>query len=134
MCVYQKTFICLLALATAGCSLFKSDKPVAEGERIAVLTNETVVKPDVSMSDVKIALPRPHKNTEWTQNGGTPSHLVGHLESDNQLRGFWQSSFGTGSSKRDFLISTPVISHKVVFTIDAEGKVSAKRLDSGETI
>ena len=131
---YQKTFIFLLALTTAGCSLFKEDKPIAEGERIAVLTNETIVKPDVALDEVKIALPQPHKNIEWSQNGGSPSHLVGHLESDNQLQGFWQSSFGTGSSKRDSLISTPVIAHKVVFAIDAEGKVSAKRLDSGETI
>lgn len=134
MRLYRITLCCLLAFSTAGCGLFKEDKPVAEGQRIAVLSNETVVKPDVPLSDVHIALPTPHRNSDWSQSGGSASHLVGHLETGNQLKGFWSTSFGEGSSKRDFLISTPVISHKVVFTIDAEGKVSAKRLDSGETI
>ena len=125
---------CLFVCMVAGCSLFKDDKPVAEGERIAVLNNETIVKPDVAPDQVKIVLPQPHKNTEWTQRGGHASHLVGHLESENSLKGFWESSFGKGSSKRDFLITTPVIADKTAFMIDAEGKVSAKHLDSGETI
>lgn len=131
---YQTSLLCLLAFGAAGCSLFQDEKPIAEGERIAVLANETIVRPDVAKDEVIISLPRPHRNTEWSQNGGHASHLVGHLESGTQLQGFWQSNFGTGSSKRDFLISTPVIANKVAFMIDAEGKVSAKRLDSGETI
>ena len=131
---YRSTFICCLAALTASCSWFKDDKPVAEGERISVLTNETIVKPDVARDSVKISIPEPHRNDTWSQNGGHPTHHVGHLESGTQLKGFWESSFGTGSSKRDFLISSPVIASKVVFTIDADAKVSAKRLDSGETI
>ena len=131
---YTKTLICTLVLLTAGCSWFKEDKPVAQGERIAVLSNETIVKPDVARDTFKISLPEPHRNIAWSQNGGHPSHHVGHLESGTQLKGYWESSFGTGSSKRDFLISTPVIASKVAFTIDADAKVSAKRLDNGETI
>lgn len=131
---YQYTFICLALCATAGCSLFKSDKPVAEGERISVLSRETTLKPDAAPGSEQISLPRPHRNDEWSQNGGNASHFVGHLESGTQLQGFWHSRFGTGTSKRDFLISTPVIAKKTAFMIDAEGKVSAKRLEDGETV
>ena len=134
MFLSRVTVACTAVFLITGCSWFKSDKPIAEGERISVLTHETSVKPDVSIDSFKIKLPQAHSNEEWNQNGGNASHLMGHLKTDNELKGFWQSSFGTGSSKRDFLISSPVISHKVVFLIDAEGKVSAKRLDSGETI
>lgn len=134
MSTFRLPVSCLLACMVAGCSMFKEDKPVAEGERIAILTNETIVKPDVAPNTVKIVLPQPHRNAEWSQRGGHASHLVGHLESGNELKGAWESSFGEGSSKRDFLISTPVISDQAAFTIDAEGKVSAKHLDSGETI
>ena len=131
---YTKTLTCALVLLTAGCSWFKDEKPVAQGERISVLSNETIVKPDVARDTVKISIPEPHRNIAWSQSGGHASHHVGHLESGTQLKGFWESSFGTGSSKRDFLISTPVISDKAVFTIDADAVVSAKRLDNGETI
>ncbi len=131
---YKNTLICGLAALTAGCSWFANDKPIAQGERISVLTNETIVKPDVARDTIKISLPEPHRNAAWSQNGGHPSHHVGHLESGTQLKGFWESSFGTGSSKRDFLISSPVVANKAVFTIDADAKVSAKRLDNGETI
>ncbi len=131
---YKNTVTCILAAGLAGCGLFSKDKPVVEGERISVLSNETIVRPDYARDAVKISLPTPHRNNEWSQSGGSASHLTGHLESGSQLQSFWQSGFGEGSSKRDFLISTPVIAHKVVFAVDAEGLVSAKRLDSGETI
>lgn len=130
----KSTLLSLAILGLAGCGMFSEDKPIIEGERIAVLSNETVVKPDVNKKDLKIVLPRPYRNKEWSQNGGSSSHLAGHLETGNKLQGFWQSSFGNGSSKRDFLISTPVISNKAVFTIDADGLVSAKRLEDGRTI
>lgn len=131
---YKTTFTCMAVCLIAGCSWFKSDKPVAEGQRISVLTNETALKPDFPTGAVQITLPKPHRNADWSQNGGNATHHVGHLESGTQLQGFWESSFGEGRSKRDFLISTPVIYSGAVFAIDAEGKVSAKRLDNGKTI
>ena len=131
---YQKSLVLILAGALAGCGWFHDSKPVVEGERIAVLNNETAVKPDVAKSAIKITLPQPHRNTEWSQNGGNASHFMGHLESGTQLQGLWEDSFGTGSSKRDFLIATPVIANQTVFAIDAKGIVSAKKLSDGSTL
>jgi len=124
----------VLLISLTGCGFWSKDKPKIEGERISVLTSESVVRPDVAKGKAKISLPKPVRNSEWSQNGGNSFHVVGHPETGSQLKGFWQSDFGQGNSKRDFLISTPVIAHKVVFAIDAEGLVSARRLDDGMAI
>lgn len=134
MNIAKISFSYLLMGLITGCSFLNNDEPIVEGERISVLANETIVKPDVPFDEIKVVLPKPHRNSEWSQNGGHASHLVGHLESGNQLKGAWASDFGEGSSKRDFLISTPVIANKLAFMIDTDGKVSAKDIDSGETI
>lgn len=57
-----------------------------------------------------------------------------HLETGSKLKGFWESNFGNGNSKRDYLIAQPVIAYKVAFAIDADAVVSAYRLDNGERI
>lgn len=117
-----------------GCSLFGDDKIPLEGERISVLDGETALQPDYKPGQIKVVLPTPYMNTSWTQSGGNASHLMGHLVSGDKLKEKWESSFGDGDSKRDFLIATPVASHKVVFAIDANGIVSAFRLDKGKEI
>ena len=132
---YRRTLVLSAVLISlTGCGIWSKDKPKIEGDRISVLASENVIRPDVAKGTVKISLPKPVHNSEWSQNGGNSFHVGGHLETGNQLKGFWQNSFGQGNSKRDFLISTPVIAHKVVFTIDAEGLVSARRLDDGMAI
>ena len=121
-----------LALSTASCGLFSNDKILPEGERISVLSSETEIKPDYDAGFVKIKLPRPYLNKQWAQNGGNATHVMSHLQSGNTIDEFWTASFGEGASKRDFLIAAPVVAHQVVFAIDADAKVTARRLDDGE--
>ena len=92
----------------------------------------TELAPDYAPGEIKVTLPAPEDNSRWSQKGGNSEHLMGHLKAGDKLKEFWSSGFGTGSSKRDFLIASPVIAHKVVFAIDADGIVSAFRLDSGK--
>ncbi len=123
-----------LALSTASCGLFSNDKILPEGERISVLSSETEIKPDYDAGFVKIKLPRPYLNKQWAQNGGNATHVMSHLQSGNTIDEFWTASFGEGASKRDFLIAAPVVAHQVVFAIDADAKVTARRLDDGREI
>ena len=132
--MYKKLAFSGLCFLLASCSLFEKDKIALDGERISVLDNESALQPDYAPGEVKIVLPRPEANTSWTQNGGNSEHLMGHLLTGNKLKAKWDSGFGEGSSRRDFLIASPVIAHKVVFTIDAEAVVSAFRLDNGKKI
>lgn len=117
-----------------GCGLFGKEPLNIDGERINIIGEDSSLVPDYAPNEVKIRLPRPYKNTRWSQNGGNSQHLMGHLETDAKLKELWNSSFGEGTSKRDILIASSAVSNQAVFTIDAEGIVSAFRLDNGERI
>ena len=124
-------FACMLL---ASCGMFSEDKLVLDGERISVLNTETRLQPDYPEGEYKVVLPRPHINKSWSQSGGNSVHRMEHLQTESKLTRFWESNFGDGNSKRDYLIATPVVAYKVVFTIDANAIVSAYRLDNGERI
>ncbi len=125
----MKKLLSLCALiALCSCS---SDKKIAEGTRVSILSPLKVENVD---SNIKIKLPRPTKNTMWSQNGGNSQHFMGHLSSNETLKEAFDTSFGEGDSKRSFLISTPVIAHDVIFTIDADATLMAHRLDNGKEI
>lgn len=132
--LYRQALVSLLVLALAGCGLFGKDKLEIDGQRISILQETTSLAPDYAADEVKIKLPEPYKNVKWSQNGGNSQHLMGHLQSSNKLKELWDTSFGEGSSKRDYLIAAPIVAYQVVFAIDADGYVSAHRLDDGEQI
>ena len=124
----------VMVLSLSACGLFSSDKILPEGERISVLSGATEIKPDYDAGELKIRLPRPYLNKQWSQSGGNATHVMSHLMSGNTIDELWTASFGEGASKRDFLIAAPVVAHQVVFAIDADAKVTARRLDDGREI
>lgn len=123
-----------VAFGMSGCSLFGKEPLDIDGERISVMREDSSLSPDYAPGELKLRLPRPYSNLRWSQNGGNAQHLMGHLEANAKLKELWNSSFGSGTSKRDILIAAPVISNQVIFTIDAEAVVSAFRLDNGKRI
>lgn len=132
--MYRQALTLGLAMLLTGCGLFGKDKLEIDGERINVIKETADLAPDYAPGKVKIKLPAPYTNNQWSQSGGNAMHLMGHLEADSKLKEIWDSNFGEGSSKRDFLIASPIIAYKVVFAIDADGIVSAYRLDDGRKI
>ncbi len=130
----KKTVVSGAVLLTAACGLFSEEKIPLEGQRISVLEGSGVLQPDFKPGEIKITVPAPVMNSSWSQNGGNSRHLMQNPYSDNKLKEEWSSSFGSGDSKRDFLIAAPVAAYKVVFAIDADGIVSAFRMDSGKRI
>ena len=130
----SKTTTVVACMMLASCGMFSKDRLVLDGERISVLNTEAKVRPDYKEGEYKVVLPRPHINRSWSQSGGNSVHRMEHLQTGSKLTTFWDSNFGEGNSKRDYLIATPVIAYKVVFTIDADAKVSAYRLDNGKRI
>lgn len=121
-------------LAMTACSLFSEEKIPLEGDRISVLAGKTSLQPDFRPNEIKIVLPAPVLNTNWSQSGGNSIHMMQHLVTPVKLKENWDSSFGDGDSKRDFMIAAPVAANKVVFAIDANAIVSAFRLDNGKKI
>ncbi|MFI3241786.1 MAG: PQQ-binding-like beta-propeller repeat protein [Alphaproteobacteria bacterium] len=109
----------------------------ADVDKTLVGQREDVLAPlkaEAVNSDINITLPRPTVNRMWSQNGGNSQHFMGHLASADVLEEAFEESFGDGGSKRNFLISTPVVSHGAIFTIDAEALVMARRFDNGKRI
>ena len=130
-----KNTICAgLILALGACGLFSDEKIKLEGERLSVLSGSAKLQPDYPEGKVKIKLPEPVRNPRWSQDGGNSEHIMGHLAASSRLKKFWDAGFGEGSSKRDMLIAKPIIAHRVVFAIDADAIVTARRLDSGDQI
>ncbi len=121
-------------LMLSGCGFFGKEPLNIEGTRIDVIREDASLAPDYAPGEVKIKLPAPYVNPKWTQNGGNSMHLMGHLQADAKLKEVWSEGFGEGSSKRDYLIASPIIAYNVVFAIDADGVVSARRLDDGNQI
>lgn len=125
---------CLASLLLCGCSMFDKAPLDIEGERVSVVRESSNLKPDYAIGQSKIKLPRAQKNYSWTQRGATSEHIVGHLKAGGNLDELWQISFGEGSSKRNVLISSPVVLGRQVFTIDAEGIVRSFNLENGDEL
>ena len=131
---YRSVAACAIVLLVSGCGLFGKKPLDIDGERIDVIREDTSLAPDYATGEVKIKLPAPYVNNKWTQNGDNSMHLIGHLEAKTKLKKLWSKSFGKGSSKRDYLIASPIAAYGAVFAVDAEGIVTARRQDNGKQI
>ncbi len=122
--------VLLLALVPAGCSLVpdwlgEPEAPPLPGKRIAVLARESAPKPDPSLATIEVRLPPPRVNAAWPQAEGGPAHAAGHLALGDMPRRAWSVDIGVGSADDRRLLSPPVVAAGVVYTMDAEGQVSA---------
>ncbi len=125
---------CLAISALSGCGLFGKEPLDIDGDRINVIMENKSLAPDIEVANTKIKLPPPYVNKSWNQNGGSSTHFMGHLQSAPKLKELWNTDFGKGSSKRNHLIASPISAYGAVFAIDAEGVVTARRLDNGKEI
>lgn len=121
----------LLVGLLSGCGWFDEDeKPRLPGERKAVLLLDENVKADPGLADLKIALPEPVRNQNWTQAGGNPTHANHHLDAAKTLTAAWKVSIGQGSGGDGFL-NPPVVLGDTIFAIDSAVQVSAIDAASG---
>jgi outer membrane protein assembly factor BamB len=104
------------------------------GERVAVMLLERQLTADPQLADLPIRLPPPVVNPDWPQNGGTPSHAMHHLAADDDLALAWRAKIGSGASGDSQLLARPVVAEGRVYTMDAEGLISAFDVESGERV
>lgn len=127
-------FGCLIATTLSGCGIFDKAPLDITGERVSVIRENRNLKPDYTVRQIQVKLPRAKVNYSWEQNGLLSTHAGGHLKSGGNLDEIWDVSFGEGSSKRNILISTPVADANNLYTIDAEGVARAFNLVNGENV
>ena len=134
----------VLAVSLAGCggstmdtlskklaNPFSKKEVPLPGERIAVITDATLVDVDPAEAARPIQLPPPQANASWSEPGGAPGNNLGHLVLNDQLRKVWAADAGTGSSSSGRLSAVPLVADGKVFTLDAAGTVSAFSSASG---
>lgn len=123
---------CLFSVAVlSACS---NDKVLPKGTRISILDQISTVKPDVAPEDIKIIVPEASSVGEWLQTDMNAQHKSTNLKAGTSFAKVWSASFGKGNSKRDFLISKPLVKGQVVYTLDAAGMLTAFNLKDGEKI
>ncbi|MBR1600433.1 MAG: PQQ-binding-like beta-propeller repeat protein [Alphaproteobacteria bacterium] len=121
----------VLALILGGCS---SDKEIPQGKRISVLEQASSIKPDVSNGDQLVKIAEPETNVGWWQNDYNAQHIIPHVNTGTDFNKQWTSNFGKGRSKREILLAKPLINAGYVYTLDAEGLLSAYNIKDGENI
>jgi outer membrane protein assembly factor BamB len=128
--------LCLLALVFALTACGSSDKDGAKpvtGKRIAVMEPAAQAVADSSLSGFAVEVPEPSVNTIWALNGGNAQHSMGNLALSSLVPSKkWSTSIGAGSSGDYKLLSTPVVSGKVIYAQDAKGRVSAYDTANGD--
>lgn len=120
----------LATLMVASCT---SDKVLPKGTRIAVLAPVSTINPDVSNGTTKIKVPNTVENNGWWQNDLNAQHLIPNLKISTAFVKQWSADFGKGSSKREFLMSKPLVNGNFIYTLDAEGLLSAFNIETGES-
>ena len=128
--------VALFALAACDSLDFlgASDDAPLPGERISVLAAQDQIVPSSRVADLAIRLPRPLINVDWPQQGGFANHAMHHLSLGALPQEIWSSSLGSGSDDDEPILSGPVIANNLVFTMDADAVVSARRVEDGRVV
>jgi outer membrane protein assembly factor BamB len=143
----RSRFLCLLlvaALATSGCSTFGKLNPfrgkggpkevASEGERITIISSDQRLEASDALKGVDFALPPPTPVADWPLPGGTPEQSVEHVDAAPNLSIAWKRSIGRGSGGGFFLMAPPIAVGSRIYTMDAEGAVSARDAVTGSQI
>lgn len=138
--VARGALILATAIALSGCSIFKGSSKNRQAyddegrERISILSSAQALDADRSIGNVPVVLPRPYKNSNWTQAGGNSSHSVQHLSLSDNLSPAWRRSIGAGNQKYERMIAGPVAGAGRVFAVDVKGGVTALSLSTGSVL
>ncbi|MBO6282254.1 MAG: PQQ-binding-like beta-propeller repeat protein [Alphaproteobacteria bacterium] len=123
---------CLIsAVMLSSCS---NNKVLPKGTRVSVLDQISSVKPDVADGSVDISVPEAVENADWLQADMNAQHRLSNIKVGTDMKKQWSSGFGKGRSKREFLISKPLVKGSTVYTLDAAGRLSAFNLADGEEL
>lgn len=104
---------------------FKEKQQPLPGRRIPVVQTTESISNNLADADKPVALPQPRNNDSWSQPGGEANNAPGHLALSGTPHQAWRQDAGEGSSKVSRVMASPIVADGKVFTLDAQGKVSA---------
>ena len=110
------------------------EEPPLPGERVSVLRLDQALSPDPDVADVAVRLPKPWRNKDWPQAGGTANHALHHLEGAENPQLRWRVGIGAGSGDELRLLASPVVAFELIYTFDARARVSAFEVATGNLV
>ena len=113
---------------------FKEKQTPLPGRRIALTTADAKVPGELADGSIPIALPPVRTNDSWSQPGGEANNAPGHLALAGAVRESWSADAGTASSNKGRITASPVVADGRVFTLDADGQVSAFSVGGGSAV
>ena len=111
---------------------FKEKAQPLPGRRIPVAQTTESISSNLAEANQPIVLPPQRANDTWTQPGGDANNAPGHLTLNGSVRQVWSQEAGEGSSKTGRVMASPIVYDSKVYTLDAEGKVTAFSLSGGK--
>ena len=99
--------------------------PISPGDRIA---------PSATLTGIAVELPEAKAVPAWTEAGGNPTKVIGHVMAAPKLDIAWRRSVGKGSSNKGALTTPPVTSETMIYTLDAAQTVRASSLSNGAEV
>ena len=134
--VKRISIIILFSLVLGGCgqvnSLFDGKKESGlKGSRIPVLMKNKTPRIDKTLSSLEVKIPGPITNQSWSQQGGKPNHVLHHLALGSASSLVWSKKVGARSTKDAPILSGPVISNGIIYTMDSDATVSAHSAKDG---
>jgi outer membrane protein assembly factor BamB len=113
---------------------FKEKEAPLPGKRIPVMPAEQRIPGELADASKPIQLPEPRANDSWAQPGGEPNNAPGHLALASSVHETWSADAGKGSSKVGRVTASPIVYDGRVYTLDADGNVSAFALSGGSAV
>lgn len=114
---------------------FKEKQTPLPGRRIALNERDSKLPAELADGATPVLLPPVRVNDTWTQPGGEPTNAPGHLAlGGTALKQVWSADAGDGSSSKGRLTASPIVADGRIFTLDADGKVSAFSASGGGVI
>lgn len=109
-------------------------KEKLKGTREPFIAVGDALKPDPAIANLKVILPQAQEISEWPSVGGTPSHIVPPAKISENLQKIWEERIGDGADTYHRLITHPVVSQDIIYTMDINSIVKARNSKDGALI
>ncbi len=114
---------------------FKEKIAPLPGRRIALTDRDAKVPGELADASIPVALPPIRANEAWSQPGGEANNAPGHLALASAApKQVWSGDAGQGSSSKGRLTASPVVADGRVYTLDADGQVTAFSASGGGVV
>lgn len=123
-----------LPLALTACGfLGGNEAPPLPGKRINIMSSASALTVDPTLTQA-VTLPTPVAGLQWAQQGGNAAHDPGVGTIGAKLSQIWSADIGEGTAYRHRIPNPPVVADGMVFSMSADGQVSAFTLKTGDNL